>query len=534
MKISARVLFFVVFLASFIFIFTKNGFAQTPSEITSEKYSAPNSSYDYSSNFDSDVPNDQRTYVQSTFMEIMAAAVCQLGGIDPIRPDHRCLGLNPQTGKIGFVENGGGAYGILVQMIASTFTPPASSGDYIKYMAGNFGVTQKTYAQALVVSDCANKPEGVGFCGIRPLLQVWVAMRNIAYLLFVLVFVLIGLAIMFRVHIDPRTIMTIENQIPKIVLGIVLVTFSFAIAGLLIDVMYVALYLVGGVLSSIPGHEITNFGQVSTSPTPFDAINRLWPGGSGEIYTGVKGGFPELAAQGSDTIRNLVTSALNGPTGKGQINLEPGFADIIGNLFTAVVGLIVGIVSALIIFLALIYTAIRLWIILITAYINILLDIVFAPFWLLLGLLPGSSAGIGAWFKDMLANLAVFPTAMSMLVLGKVFSNIAATSQDVVTSGSLFIPPLVGGGTGTSSQIFSGVVALGFLFMTPHVLSITRGAIKAPAINFGPVFEPAGEAGKSIRGGLKTYSTIVHDPMDPNPANRKRGRAISSLLGLGG
>lgn len=508
MKFSARVLFLFVFLASFFLLFTKNSFAQTT--VTSEIESGKVVNTRQYSNIDSDVPKDQRTYVQSTFIELMAAAVCQLGGIDPIRQDHKCLGVDPVTGKIGFVENGGGALGMMGTLIAATFTAPTSAGQYANYMAENFGIAKNTYAQQPSASNCAGAGQGVGFCGIRPLLEVWVAMRNIAYLLFVIIFVLIGLAIMFRVHIDPRTVMTIENQIPRIIMGIILVTFSFALAGLLIDVMYVSIYLVGGVLANIPGHEINNLGQIATSPTPFDAINRLWPGDpSDDLGAGFGGGFPELALQGSDTVRNLVMNALNGsPTGRGSVNFEPGLFDFVGNLFTAVVGLIVGLASALIIFLALIYTAIRLWIILITSYINILLDIVFAPFWFLIGLFPGSSAGVGAWFKDMLANLAVFPTAMSMLILGKVFSDIASQPQNTVSTGALFIPPLAGGGTGDSSQIFAGVIALGFLFMTPHVLQITRGAIKAPNINYGPVFQPAGEAAGTVGSAVSTYGAM--------------------------
>lgn len=413
-------------------------------------------------------------------IETMSAMICQLAGIDPIRKDHKCLGIDSKTGKIGFVENGGGAIGAIGTFISYTFTPPMSSGDYVRYMAGNFGIAKKTYAQG--ASSCAGGPQGVGFCGIKPLVNIWVAMRNIAYLLFVILFVLIGLAIMFRVHIDPRTVMTIENQIPKIIVGILLVTFSFAIAGLLIDVMYVAIYLVGGVLANIPGQEVPEFSIVATSPTPFDAINRLFDG------------FGALSLQGGQTIQLLINNVF----GAGRLNTTPGIFQLLS--FEGIVGLIVGLLAFLIIFIALIYTAIRLWIILIVAYISILLDIVFAPFWFLIGLFPGSSLGVGAWFKDMLANLAVFPTAISMFILAKVFSEIARGAD---VTGALFVPPLAGGGQ--SAEVFAGIVALGFLFMTPHVLQITRGAIKAPAINYGPVFQDPAAA---LRAGTGTVKGI--------------------------
>lgn len=498
---AGRILLLFVFLASFFLLFTKASLAQTSTTTTvGSQPKNINTSVKYAPNLNPDVPLDQHSYIQATMIEVMSSMVCQLSGVDPIRKDHRCLGVDPDTGKIGFVENGGGAIGAMGLFISYTFTPPVSSGDYVRYLSNNFGVAKKTYAAVSPCTQNANRGQGFGFCGIKPLLDIWVAMRNIAYLLFVLLFVLIGLAIMLRVHIDPRTVMSIENQIPKIIVGILLVTFSFALAGLLIDVMYVSIYLIGGVLiNADPSHPIgVGLGEIATSPTPFDIINRLWPGDSSADGTG--GGFGELSLQGSNTVRELILNVLGGSgTGVTLESLNYGVIDLIGGGFTAIVGLLVGILAALLIFIALIYTAIRLWIILVVAYISILLDIVFAPFWFLIGLFPGSTLGVGAWFKDMLANLAVFPTAISMFILAKVFSEIARTNADQ----NLFVPPLAGGGN-LEGNIFAGIIALGFLFMTPHVLQITRGAIKAPNINYGPVFQPVGAAAGSIGAGAST------------------------------
>ncbi|MBI4098156.1 MAG: hypothetical protein HY426_03875 [Candidatus Levybacteria bacterium] len=504
-----RIVLVFVLLATGYLLLTGQVHAQTSASTT---VGSQSSATQYPPNLNPDVPRDQHTYVQSTMIELMASMVCQLSGIDMIRRGQRCLGIDQQTGKIGFVENGNGAIGVIGTFIAYTFTPPISSGQYVNYLAGNFGLTKSAYAET---SPCAGAAQGVGFCGIRPLLSIWVAMRNIAYLLFVLIFVLIGLAIMLRVHIDPRTVMTIENQIPRIIVGILLVTFSFAIAGFLVDVMYVAIYLVGGVLFDLikrPAESTIGFNDIATSPTPFDLVNRLWPGKQEtgvfqEFIGGVHGGFPELASQGSDTIKRLVESALNGsPSGQPDFKFEPGLFDAIGNIFTFLVGLIVGLLAALIIFLGLIYALIRLWVILIVAYINVLLDIIFAPFWFLIGLFPGSTVGVGAWFKDMIANLAVFPTALSMIIIGKLLSQVAANPAAFGATSPIFIPPLVGGGTGAGSDVFSGIIALGFLLLTPNVLTITRGAVKATGVNYGPVFKPLGIGPKAVVG---TYGTVM-------------------------
>ncbi|MBI4078796.1 MAG: hypothetical protein HY429_00640, partial [Candidatus Levybacteria bacterium] len=138
-----------------------------------------------------DVPQNMHTLAQSAFIEAMAAVSCQLTGIDPINPHGKCLGIDAQTGKIGFVDpskssGGGGAIGVTSKAISMLFTPPIHTSDYFAYLGENFGITKKAYAQ------------GTGFTSLTPLLPLWSAFRNIVYLLFIIVFVVVGLAIMLR------------------------------------------------------------------------------------------------------------------------------------------------------------------------------------------------------------------------------------------------------------------------------------------------------------------------------------------------
>ena len=56
----------------------------------------------YGPNLEEDVPRDQHSYIQTVMIEVMAAAICQLSGSDPMRKDRKCLGADPNTGKIGF------------------------------------------------------------------------------------------------------------------------------------------------------------------------------------------------------------------------------------------------------------------------------------------------------------------------------------------------------------------------------------------------------------------------------------------------
>lgn len=70
--------------------------------------------------------------------------------------------------------------------------------------------------------------------------KYWSACRNIAYALLTLVLVIFGFLIMLRQNVEPRVTMTISNALPRIATALVLITFSFAISGLIIDVGRIA------------------------------------------------------------------------------------------------------------------------------------------------------------------------------------------------------------------------------------------------------------------------------------------------------
>src|SRR3990167_10044976 len=181
-------------------------------------------------NTNPDVPNNLHNWTQNVMIEVMSALTCQLAGVDPVNPKQSCLGADQATGKIGFLPSPqeGGAIGFMGNMITMLYTPPLHTIDYIQNLAQNFGITKPAFARLADYEDTPGTPAdtgptvdfGTGFYAISPLMNIWTAFRNIAYMLFVLVFVIIGVAIMLRIRIDPRTVMTIQNQIPKLIIGI--------------------------------------------------------------------------------------------------------------------------------------------------------------------------------------------------------------------------------------------------------------------------------------------------------------------------
>ena len=202
MRLPARILGF--FLAFFLIIFiSKVSFAQTTNYIPQNTQAQ---------NLSQGVPNNLNTYSQSVLFSVLSAVGCQLAGIDPANPNQPCLGINPNTGKLGIVENKGGLLGFTNSMIIALYTPPAHTSDYIHYLSANFGIAKSANAE---------NHRGVGLTTIAPIANLWIIFRNIVYLFFVVIFVLIGVGIMLRLKIDPRTVMTIQNQIPKIIIGII-------------------------------------------------------------------------------------------------------------------------------------------------------------------------------------------------------------------------------------------------------------------------------------------------------------------------
>src|SRR6185437_16773771 len=75
-----------------------------------------------------------------------------------------------------------------------------------------------------------------------------------------------------RFRVDPRTVMTLQNQIPRVIIAILLITFSYAIAGALIDLMWTATYAgVNFISSAAPNSKIdVNCDDPNSKPTPLN------------------------------------------------------------------------------------------------------------------------------------------------------------------------------------------------------------------------------------------------------------------------
>ncbi len=533
-------LFFFLLLVIGYLLLVNKAFAQVPNNLNSQ-----NSNYSISKSTapstDSDVPNNLHNYTQNVLIQVMSAVVCQLAGVDPVNLNKGCLGVDRQTGKIGFVKNGGGAIGFMGNLIAMTFIPPAHTADYFRNLAQNFGIVKPAYAFLLQESGGGSPPSssnGIGLQGITPLLGIWSAFRNIVYLLFVLVFIIVGIAIMLRVKIDPRTVMTVQNQIPKIIIGIILITFSFAIAGLLIDLMYVFIYLVYGVLSGVLPHagggDITLLSpQNLQGGNPFNAVGAL--GGVGSIAKHASGGIGNIITDVFSGKVGMVIAgiigALIGSAAGGLIPIPLGsliVGAVIGGIFAAggssILGFLGSLIAFVVISIAILWALFRLWFALISAYVYLLLDIILAPFWILAGLFPGSKISFNAWIRDILANLSVFPATITLFLLAKIFMDVVPSQQNA------FVPPLIG--NPGDVQSFQALIGLGMILIAPNIVKMMRKAFQTPQIDLSAIGAAVSAGGAVSMGTLKqTTGSIFAASQGTMPQPGERGsRAVFRRL----
>lgn len=368
------------------------------------------------------------------------------------------------SGSVGKTSLKNGA----IQAIASGMdaiitTRPASSIDYIAYEMKNLkipGSATPAYAAG---------GGGLGFDKLSPVLSIWTVTRNLAYMIFAILFIVIGIMIMTRQKIDPKTVANIQNALPKIIMALLLVTFSYAIAGFLIDLMYVSL----GLLVTL--HKAITAGSTQANVTK-DLTSML----GGSIFQfATDGGLLNVSGSIGQAAGQIVDNIFKG-------------TNIVGEAAGHGLGWIASGLAFLIVGIAILVALFRTWLALIGAYVNILLSIVFAPLQLMMDVIPGQNQ-FKNWLKNMLANLLAFPLVTIMLFVGQII----ATNFGNAYGGNPeqgFVPPLVGIGNQVVAQ---GLIGLGILLTIPKALDILKEVLKAPVFKYGNAW------GESLNAGGK-------------------------------
>lgn len=371
---------------------------------------------------------------------------------------------------------GGSAINTTGAMIAALYAnPPASGVQYLADVSSRFGIVKPVYAQA-----------GTGFRALSPILPIWRAFRNLAYLAFVIIFVIMGFAIMFRIKISPQAVITIQSALPRIVIALILVTFSYAIAGLLIDLIYVLISV-----------SIALFSPFFTQPGEIEQLQQRF----------ISGGFPHVIASvfqvpGAEMVFWL--AAVGGLVGAAIGGLVSGITAGTSIL----VGFGVGIALVLLIIaLIILYILFKLFLELLKAYIGIILAVIFAPLQILLGVIPGQT-GFGGWLRGLLANILVFPAVAVVLLLARVLV------QKAAGPGALWSPPMLGGGA-LIQEAVPALIGLGMLLVIYKVPEMIKKALGVEPFPFGA----------AIAEPLRFGATPVRIPTQVSWAGIQKGAA---------
>ena len=263
--------------------------------------------------------------------------------------------------------------------------------------------------------------------GLELVLSLWETSRDLAYGIISVIMLVIGIMIITRKRISPQAVVTVQTALPRVIISILLITFSYPIGATLISLVFPLMIM----------------------------VFRLYLGIFLDNLTGFENGLMDLDAL--VTVINILISGIAG--GQGLLGVALGWF-----LFMATVGLTL-------------FAMIKIMLI----QLKMLVAIVVAPLQFAVAAVPGNENLIADWFKKMIAKVVSIP-AMFVLI-GIAWYLIIAPFTDVNIFASIMFKPSLLGVTVVPAISFiraanSRVLTLVMLpLMTIAVLMM---AVKAP------------------------------------------------------
>ena len=352
---------------------------------------------------------------------------------------------------------------------------------------------------SLVKEAKAQTSGGFGFGAAETVQKLWQMTRNISYFLLVIVVVVFSFMIMFRVKISPQTVITVQSALPKIVFSLILITFSYAIAGLLIDIMYLVIGMIASLITS----------------------NNL----SGDNVTELFGALTD-----QNSIFSLIVTYFFTFSIVSLLSLLSGWA-ILASPVMGILWIIVVIVALITLFFMFFKI---LWLLLKT-YTSILLQIIIGPLQILIGTISPNSGGFSKWLKSLAANLAVYPTMgfmffLSFLFLRGALDNVTLLGIIKINLPENFFPFQIKGdllgGNAWSPPLTAGEKAVSLLYvfvsftiitLIPKTADIIKGMIEGKPLAYGTAI------GEAVFGPFVTAGQVS-----------KTAKEIAAGIGLSG
>lgn len=362
-----------------------------------------------------------------------------MGCVDPTCPP------NLQTGIIPTVN---------LALAGLYIHPPASGAYYLADLGDRMHIVKPAYAQT-----------GTGFQVLEPFRNIWRAVRNITYILFVVGIVGLGLSIMFRTRISPQATITIQSALPRVVLALILVTFSYPIVGFLVDLLYL---IFGLLVWGLQTMQLYSFADAqyywneylrSDIGTTYGFITSKGLEGAGDIFR--SGTLPTWML----TIGGMIAVAAGvlGFTTATAVTTKVAMA-------SQLMPLILGLAFAFLFFLF------KVLLTLARAYLGLLIHLIFGPLMILFAVFTGRGVWEG-WLKGVVANLLVFLGAGIIVFVVEILRR---QIDFAWANNSLWGPPYLG----ANAMVLNALIAFAGLAIIPSLPDMINQwlNIKPPAI----------------------------------------------------
>ena len=392
--------------------------------------------------------------------------------------------------------------GLAGTAIGYTMKLPVSGEAYLQETLSGVGLVEPAYAQ------------GYGYASLAPIMMAWRIFRNAAYVLLTLVILVVGIMILFSQKLDGQLTLTVQKALPQIILSLIMITFSYAIVGMMIDAMYLAMYLFGSMIpimndpnriSSLMGKNILGLGGniigegvIRTAEAWWD----MWIGSSSTLF-----------GDGSNWLIEIFKLIFN----------------------TAGLGLqlLLVIVMIIVMICVMIGTVWKLFKILLKSYVMLVLNTIFAPMRLLMGAFPGSKE-IGNWLKTIIGYLVPYVAVFVIMMVYYFLQDVKGNGGD---ANAFFAPPFLAGNlVGSYADDLAFVLlGLGVLMTLPELTEKFRDMILPKSGMFGDIAKNAGEKVRASAGGIGgEIGGDVAGAVGALAFQRPVGRLMQRATGSGG
>ena len=313
--------------------------------------------------------------------------------------------------------------------------PPASGIDQVKRTVAKVVSVPSASAQGLGYSKLATAGGGT-------INAIWTASRNTAYLFSIVLLIAAGFMVMFRTKISPQAVVTVQMMIPKLAITLVLITFSYAIVGFVIDMIYVSIVAIfgffslatsvpglGNIISTAPGSLNTSILAITNAPTNY--ISNTFLG----MYIAL-----------TWNIINMILSNTAWAMGVGAIP----FVGPLLSAFPLINVMSLGFSLAMVIWA--LWGGLQIVITLFITYLQLVLYTILGPLHIMLDLVPGKRLGFIPWFKCIVGCASVFVMTAIVALLAQLVFNFPACNNwgaaQIAGQQPQAPPPRVGPGGG--------------------------------------------------------------------------------------